>query len=84
MVTLNIFLISLSINFNEIYFLIENKTSDSQEEVKLCHSSIFTNGEVSTIDRNINFHARTVVPRTASFISNQRSNPSSVVERDYL
>ena len=52
------------------YFFIENKISDSQEGAKLCLSSIFPDGE-----ENINFHARTVKPRTASLFSNQRSNP---------
>ena len=48
------------------YFFIENKISDSQEGAKLCLSSIFPDGE-DTIDRNSNFHARTVAPRTLPF-----------------
>ena len=66
------------------YFFIENKTSDRQEEANLiCHSSIFTNGEVYNRQKHqlLCTHGW---PRTASFISNQRSNPLSVVERDYL
>ena len=44
MVTLNIFLITLSINFNVIIFH-RKKNSDGQEEAILCHSSIFPDGE---------------------------------------
>ena len=50
------------------YFFIENKTSDSQEEAKYyVFRQFFRTEKKFTIDRNINFHARTVGPRTASF-----------------
>ena len=83
MVTLKIFLITLSINFNAIIYY-RKKNSDGQKEAKLCFSSIYRKEKKSTIDRNIYFHARTVGPRKSFLFSNQRSNPSSVVERDYL
>ena len=45
MVTLNIFFITLSINFYTIFFFIEKQTSDSQGKANLCFSSIFPNGK---------------------------------------
>ena len=60
------------------------KLATTKKKQNYVFRQFFRTQKKFTIDRNINFHARTVGPRTASFISNQRSNPSSVVERDYL
>ena len=66
------------------YFFIENKTSDSQEEAKLCLSSIFPDEE-EVYNRQKHQLPCTHSRATYSFLfSNQRSNPSSVEERDYL
>ena len=65
------------------YFFIENKISDSQEGAKLCIPPIFPDGEVYSRQKHQlpSTHGRA----TYSFLFlNQRSNPSSVVERDYL
>ena len=67
------------------YFFIENKISDSQEGAKLCIPSIFPDGE-EVYNRQKHqlpcTHGRTTY--SFFFFLNQRSNPSSVVERDYL
>ena len=66
------------------YFFIENKTSDSQEEAKLCLSSIFPDGK-EVYNRQKHQLPCTHGRAMYSFLlSNQRSNPSSVEERDYL
>ena len=66
------------------YLFIENKTSISQEDAKLCLSSIFPDGE-EVYNRQKHqlpcTHGRAMY---SFFFSNQRSNPSSVEERDYL
>ena len=66
------------------YFFIENKISDSQDGAKLCIPSIFPDGE-KVYNRQKHQLPCTHGRATYSFIFlNQRSNPSSVVERDYL
>ena len=82
MVILNIFLITLSINFNVIIYH-RKKNSDGQEETKLCLLSIFPDGE-EVYNRQKHLLPCTHGRATYSFLfSNQRSDPSSVVERDY-
>ena len=51
------------------------KTVTAKKELNYVFRQFFRTEKKSTIDRNINFHARTVAPRTASLFSNQRSNP---------
>ena len=82
MVTLNIFLITLSINFNARFF-IENKISDSQEGAKLCLSLIFPDGE-EVYNRQKHQLPCTHGRATYSFPFFKSKIQSLVVERDYL
>ena len=61
--------------FQSNIFSSKMKSVTAKKELNYVFRQFSRAEKKSTIDRNINFHARTVSPRTASFFSNQRSNP---------
>ena len=61
--------------FQYTIFSSKIKSVTARKELNYVFRQLFRTEKKSTIDRNINFHARTVGPRTASFF--QIKDPSS-------